>query len=402
MASIGEHLRRRIPGESPKFVNNIMHFGRALRAAGLPIGTGRLLDSVKAATHVGLGSREDLYWTLHGLFISRPEDQLIFDRGFHLFWRRPELLKNLLLLDPLSFDRRDEKSPSKAGSRRLGEAMSLATFGADEKQSELVDQFGASSQEVLGKQDFDKMSSDEIAEAKSVIKNLSLSASQCPTRRYKIRRNGAVVDARASIRASLRGGRDMMQLRYRHRRWRSPPVVMICDVSGSMSRYSRLFLHFGHALASYRSDVHAFVFGTQLTNVTRHLRRKDPDEALDNVLDAVYDWSGGTRIGQSLHRFNHDWSRRVLGQGTIIILISDGLERDDSTKLEAEMERLRKSCDRLVWLNPLLRYAGFEAKSRGIRAMLSHVDDFLPAHNLESMAGLVEILEANVRERFTH
>ena len=376
-----------------KLASNIMHFGRALRQAGLPIGTGQVIDAVEAATHTGLRSREDLYWALHGLFVSRPEQRMIFEQGFHLFWRRPELLERLRHIDLSSIYLPQNTESSKAGSRRLGEAMAIAHVVMDQKQPDKVDnQGGASYREVLGKRDFDKMGVDEIAEAKRVIKNMPLPVAERPTRRYKLNRRGVVIDAQASIRASLRGGGDIMQLRFRRRRWRPSTVVMICDISGSMSRYSRLLLHFAHALANHRAQVHAFVFGTRLTNITRYLRQSDPDVALENALEAVDDWSGGTRIGASLHCFNHEWSRRVLGEGATIVLITDGLERDVGIKLSTEMERLQKSCRRLIWLNPLLRYAGFEAKSYGVRAMLPHVDDFRPAHNLESIASLSHVL----------
>ena len=184
----------------------------------------------------------------------------------------------------------------------------------------------------------------------------------------------------------------MIQVRYRRHRWRSPPLVVICDISGSMSRYSRLLLHFTHVLANSRDQVHAFVFGTRLTNVTRHLRFRDADVALGKALEAVEDWSGGTRIGACMRSFNHEWSRRVLGQGAVVVLITDGLDRDVGDRLEKEMDRLHKSCRRLIWLNPLLRYAGFQPKALGVQAILPHVDDFRPAHNLESVSSLVEVL----------
>ena len=387
---------RRLPDGSEKFATNILHFARALRRAGLPIGTGRVIDALSAVEFVGLRSREEFYWALHGLFVSRPEQRLIFNQGFYIFWKRPGLLDQLLNLNLTIPSTSADVEPTTPGSRRLGEAMGLAQIGVEAMPSTDTNKsFGASYREVLRKRDFEKMSTAEIDDAKRIIKRLALPVAQRPTRRFAVDQRGTFVDARASIRASLRLGGGIIQVRYRRRRWRSPPLVVICDISGSMSRYSRLLLHFIHVLANDRDQVHAFVFGTRLTNITRYLQHRDADVALDNALEAVSDWSGGTRIGACLHNFNHDWSRRVLSQGAVTILITDGLDRDAGNRLDKEMERLHKSCRRLIWLNPLLRYAGFEAKSLGVRAMLPHVDDFRPAHDLESIAALAETLAAD-------
>ena len=389
-------MQTKLTSGSTKFSVNIMYFARALRRAGLPIGTDRLIDAFGAVEIAGLRSKDDVYWALHGLFVSRPEQRLIFDQCFHIFWRRPEFLEELLALNLAVPSTSSDLGPTAPGSHRLGEAMAIARIGEEALVQNRVDQnYGASYRETLAKRDFDKMSASEIADAKRVIKTLALPVAQRPTRRFTVDQRGTLVDARASVRASLRSGGEMMQVLFRRRRWRSPPLVVICDVSGSMSRYSRLLLHFVHVLANHRDQVYAFVFGTRLTNITRYLRHRDPDVALDNALDAVDDWSGGTRIGACLRRFNHDWSRRVLGRGAVTLLITDGLDRDAGVRLEIEMERLHKSCRRLIWLNPLLRYAGFEAKALGVRAMLPHVDDFCPAHDLGSIAALADVLSTN-------
>ena len=186
----------------------------------------------------------------------------------------------------------------------------------------------------------------------------------------------------------------MILPKFRSPREMHPPLVVLADISGSMSQYTRIFLHFLHALAEKRRRVHTFVFGTRLTNLTRQMRHRDPDEALENCSSAVKDWSGGTRIGDTLSEFNRLWSRRVLGQGAVVLLITDGLERDDVAGLAEEMERLRKSCRRLIWLNPLLRFDGFEARARGVRAMLPYVDEFRPVHNLNALSDLVASLGA--------
>jgi uncharacterized protein with von Willebrand factor type A (vWA) domain len=204
---------------------------------------------------------------------------------------------------------------------------------------------------------------------------------------------------RATLRAALRSGGSVIPLQYRKRRRKPPPLVILCDISGSMGRYTRMLLHFMHAITNDRDRVHTFLFGTRLTNVTRYLRNKDIDVAVEKCTGAVEDWSGGTRIGESLADFNRYWSRRVLGQGAVVMLISDGLDRDAGRGLDVEMERLHKSCRRLIWLNPLLRFEGFEPKSQGIRAIMPHVDEFRPVHNLESLTELVEALNRQLIRR---
>ena len=205
---------------------------------------------------------------------------------------------------------------------------------------------------------------------------------------------GHVIDLRRTFRASLKAGGALIDLKYFGRRTRMPPLVALLDISGSMSEYSRLFLHFLHAVTDARKRVSSFLFGTRLTNATRALKARDPDEALAACSASVLDWSGGTRIATSLHAFNKQWARRVLAQGAIVLLISDGLERDPDDRLAFEIDRLHRSCRRLIWLNPLLRFEGFEAKARGVVAMLPHVDEFRPVHNLESIAELCRALSA--------
>jgi uncharacterized protein with von Willebrand factor type A (vWA) domain len=240
--------------------------------------------------------------------------------------------------------------------------------------------------------DFEKMTTSEIESAKSAMRRMHLPIMEVPTRRFRPDKTGARADMRATLRTALRSGGDIIPMRWRRNRQRKPPIVVLCDISGSMERYARMLLHFLHAITNDRDRVHTFLFGTRLTNVTRYLRNKDIDVALEQVTDAVVDWSGGTRIGQCLHDFNRDWSRRVLTQGAVVILITDGLDREGGEGLPKEMDRLHRSSRRLIWLNPLLRYDEFEPKSQGIRAILPHVDDFRPIHNLESLAQLTHIL----------
>jgi hypothetical protein len=249
-----------------------------------------------------------------------------------------------------------------------------------------------SDRELLQRKDFAQMSAAEIAAAKEAIKRLVLSLDEVKTRRLAPHRRGHLVDMRRTLRASLKAGGAVIDLKYLGPRTKAPTIVALLDISGSMSQYTRLFLHFLHAVTDARKRVHTFLFGTRLTNVTRALKQKDPDEALAAVSANVADWSGGTRIATSLKRFNKLWARRVLTQGAIVLLITDGLERDPDDRLAFEIDRLHRSCRRLIWLNPLLRFSGFEARAKGIRAMLPYVDELRPIHNLESMGELVRAL----------
>jgi uncharacterized protein with von Willebrand factor type A (vWA) domain len=366
-----------------------MYFARTLRAAGLPIGPGKVLAAAEAVRTVGITNRDDFYWTLHAVFVNRRDQRELFDQAFHIFWRNPQLLEKMLslLLPEMTAP---EQERGEEMMRRLAEAMHPGNQGdADEREEEI--EFDAtmtfSDREMLREMDFEKMSLDEVARAKSAIKRMRLPEMAVPTRRFRPDPNGARADMRATLRASLRAG-GLLALRRKSRGERQPPLVILCDISGSMQRYSRLFLHFMHAVTNDRDRVYTFLFGTRLTNVTRFLRYKDVDVALDKVTEAVEDWSGGTRIGRCLADFNRVWSRRVLGQGAIVLFISDGLDRDAGDGLEKEIDRLHKSCRRLIWLNPLLRYEAFEPKSLGMRAILPHVDEFRPVHNLESLDDL--------------
>ncbi|MBL6953881.1 MAG: VWA domain-containing protein [Alphaproteobacteria bacterium] len=384
------------PDDGNRLAENIMHFARVLRAAGLPLGPGKVLDGVRAVIAAGVGSREDFYWTLFAVFVNRQDQREIFDQAFHIFWRNPRILERMLhMLMPQVQVEMDE-SRNEALSRRVAEALAKGE-GADTMQEAAEEEveFDAaltySAREVLQGMDFESMSADEVAQARAIISRMRLPIMAVPTRRLAPDPHGRRVDMRASLRAALRSGGGG-PLRHRSPKHRHPPLVVLCDISGSMSRYSRMFLHFMHAITNDRDRVHTFVFGTRLTNITRHLRHRDVDVALAKVSEGVEDWSGGTRIGHCLHDFNANWSRRVLGQGAVVLMISDGLDRDAGEGIGGEIERLHKSCRRLIWLNPLLRYAGFEPKSKGIKALLPHVDDFRTVHNLASLGDLADAL----------
>ena len=393
-------------GEAGRLAENIMHFARTLRAAGLPVGPGKVLRAIRAVEAVGIRRRDDFYWALHAVLVNRRDQQELFDQAFHVFWRNPKILERMMGLLLPSIRTPDDEN-SREISRRLAEALRAAGRGGEvparareEDEIEVDATLTFSDKEVLQTIDFEKMSTDELARAKAAIAAMRLPIMELPTRRFRPDRSSRRrADLRASMRAALRSGSDIIPLRWKGPRRRHPPLVIICDISGSMARYSRMLLHFMHAITNDRDRVYTFVFGTRLTNITRYLRQKDVDVALEKVAEAVLDWSGGTRIGACLHDFNVGWSRRVLGQGAVVLFITDGLDRDNAAGLSAEIERLHKSCRRLIWLNPLLRYEGYEPKSLGAKVIVPHVDDFRTVHNLESLSQLTEVLSRPVPRR---
>jgi uncharacterized protein len=377
-----------------KLATNIMHFGRVLREAGLPVGPSTVLDAIDAAQAGTLREREDFYWTLHAIFVKRREQREIFEQAFHVFWKKPKMLEQLMQLMYHQIARKADDKPKKAGFKRLAEAMfdksHMKTAPAQKNDVLEIDAtFTASIDEVLRAKDFEQMSVAEQAQAKAAIAKLRMNPIEIRTRRFQASHAGTRIDMRRTMRETLRGG---VALARKELRWREPPLVVLCDISGSCSNYSRIFLHFLHGLSNDRARVTVFLFGTRLTNVTRDLQRRDVDEAVAKVSAHVQDWSGGTRIGTALHEFNFKWGRRVLAGGAHVLLMTDGLDREDVTNLKTEMQRLRRSAKRIVWLNPLLRYDGFEAKAGGIRAMMPFVDEFRPVHSLDSLADLAATL----------
>lgn len=388
-----------------RIADNIVHFARTLRKAGMRVGPAAVKDAIDAVLVAGIGGRDDFYWTLHAVLVNRREDHATFDEAFRLFWKSRELIEKMIaMFSPVAPDQREKEKPRAAESRvadALFEGHRRKQPAREVPEVEIDARLTFSGNEVLRTKDFAQMSAAELAEARRAIAALRLPADLVSTRRFRPDPHGRRTDPRAMMRAAQRTGGDLILPRFRKVRQAHPPLVVLADISGSMSQYSRIFLHFLHALSAQRPRVHAFVFGTRLTNLTRQMRRKDPDEALADCTNAVRDWSGGTRIGETLHEFNRVWSRRVLGQGAVVLLITDGLERDDADGLEHEMDRLHRSCRRLIWLNPLLRFDGFEARARGVRAMLPHVDEFRPVHTLDALADLVESLSGSGSGRGT-
>lgn len=392
--------------DDPKLAGNITHFARALRRAGVPIGPGRVIDAIRAVEAAGFTDKRDFYWTLHACFVSRPEHRLVFAQIFRLYWRDPRYLEHMMsyMIPAVRGVQEDRKAQSaeKRAAEALLDGAEAPDFGEDAPENEDTTEIEIdasltmSSQERLRSLDFEQMSTAEMAEAKRMLARLNLPVPPILSRRAKASLTGRRVDAARTLRAVMRQGGDLHKIALKEPRPRWPNLVVLCDISGSMSQYSRVVLHFLHAVANAKgagwAKVHAFTFGTRLTNITRHLRQRDVDAALAAAGAEAQDWEGGTRIGDCLTRFNRDWSRRVMGQGAVVLLITDGLDRDDPEALTRQMERLHLSARRLIWLNPLLRWEGFAPKAQGIRAMLPHVDSFRAGHSIASLEDLATSL----------
>ena len=376
---------------------NVLHFIRVLRGAGLPVGPAKVIDALAAVEAVGVGNRTDFREALAAVLCTRREHLDLYEQAFELFWRNPKLLEKMVVaMLPPVLGRTGEESEPPAVPGRLAEALAPPPADVPKRDAEdeitLDAAFTFSPREVLQTRDFATMSGEELGRVKRMLARLRLPLPKVPMRRTRPDDRGRRIDLRATLRRSMGASGAAAPLAFRARTRRTPPLVVLCDISGSMDRYSRMMLHFLHAITNDRHRVHVLLFGTRLTNVTRHLKHRDVDVALARVSSAVADWAGGTRIGASIAEFNRHWSRRLLGQNAVVLLISDGLDAEAGAGLEEAMERLAKSCRRLVWLNPLLRYADFEARPAGIRAMLPWVDDFLPVHSLASLEALAAAL----------
>ena len=404
---MSEHVPLDLP-EHPKLAENIVHFARALRRAGLPIGTGRVVDAVSAVRAAGFSQRQDFYWTLHACFVNRPEHRAVFSQVFRLYWRDPQYLEHMMSMMLPAIRGVQEERKAKAAEKRAADALlggqtpetpkNIEHEAEEGTRVEIDSSFTISEVERLKTLDFEQMSTAEIAAAKAMLARLTLPVSPLKTRRTEASIQGKVYDRRATLRRSMRQGGEICSVQFKEKKERWPNLIVLCDISGSMSQYSRMVLHFLHAVSNHKgagwAKVHAFTFGTRLTNITRHLRTKDVDAALAAAGAEAHDWEGGTLIGACLHRFNQDWSRRVMGQGSVILLITDGLDRDCENDLSIEMQRLHLSAKRLIWLNPLLRWDKFAAKASGIRAMLPHVDSFRASHSIASLEDLAKVISS--------
>jgi len=390
-----------------RLADNIVHFVRALRKAGVRVGPAQAAGAVQAVHVAGFSHKADFYHTLRATLITRAEHLEVFHQVFQMFWRDPEYLARMIrMMSPLLQAAAGEEAPPQAAARRASDALGDDTRPSDDAPARdeltLDARFNWSANEVLRAKDFEQMSASEQAEAARALGELTLPVKPLTTRRLTPSPRGSRPDTRKTLRAMLRKGGEIDEIRRRAPRTRAPDLVAICDISGSMSAYSRMILHFLHALALASGHnpraswgrVHGFTFGTRLSNISRALHLKDVDQALRAAGHDAEDWQGGTRIGASLADFNRVWSRRVLARGATVLLITDGLERADTGQLSAEIARLSRSCRHLIWLNPLLRWDGFEPSAAGIKTILPHVDSFHACHSLDSLAELAAALSA--------
>jgi uncharacterized protein with von Willebrand factor type A (vWA) domain len=404
--------QREITGATVR--RNLLRFGRRLRNAGMSVGSGQILEFVEALDRVSIQRYDDVFFAARATLVTRPEQLTTFRAEFEQFWH-DLLQEHMMPLEeyltddeqrsgkPKQGDTPDEhrKPQGQKGSSETSDRTMLAIEGTEqsgdigetedfETPPEDVLLFSAS--EALRKKDFSQFTAEEIAEARRVMAQMTWRLGARQTRRKQNALRGEFIDYRRTLRQSLKQGGVPLDLRYRSRKQRMRPLVLICDISGSMDRYSRMLLRFVHALEHGLDSVEVFVFGTRLTRITRELRKRDVDHAIEDVVASVDDWSGGTRIGEAIKTFNYDWSRRVLRSGATVVVISDGWDRGDPDLLGDEMARLQRSCRRLIWLNPLLGAPGYQPLTQGIRAALPSIDHFLPVHNLQSLAVLAELL----------
>jgi len=390
---------------------NLIVFGRILRRFGLGAQPDRIVLFAQALEQVGFGSRDDVKAAGRSVFVRNADERRRFDAAFDAFWssamisRAPD--ERVEQPDNTPRAHADEPQSSRPHIPERGHASARSGTHSDAggalAQAKLVPEgdrsFTYSFAEALGEKDFSRLTSAEVELAHELSRHKRLELGKRVSRRTAPGRRGGVFDARRTLRASLREFGEPLDLRTRTRKLKQRDVVLLCDISGSMDRYSRLLLQFIHAMRHSLGRVEAFVFGTRLTRITRQIRHHDVNEALDDVAANVADWGGGTRIGECLHEFNIRWARRVLARGAIVIIISDGWDRGDIGLLAREMQRLQRMSYRLIWLNPLLGGRNYRPQTIGMRAALPFVDDFLPAHNLKSLAQLVLALRAVERGR---
>ncbi|AOY98627.1 hypothetical protein BKK81_04545 [Cupriavidus sp. USMAHM13] len=379
----------------PMLARNVTHFMRLLREAGFPLSPAHAADALQALQLVDIGRRDEVRAALAALVLSGPDQRPLFDAAFDLFWRDPDWegkLRALLL------PRVDAGAPPPRRSNRLADALAAQVPPGLRAPPEpgQAERFSApltfSDQERLAQRDFETLSAEEWRALRHLVRARRTRLAMQHTRRLRTAASGCRADVRASARLAVRQQGEWMRWKFRRRVERRPPLVLLLDISGSMSQYSRAVLYFCHALMQSRERLSVFLFGTRLTNITRSLRERDPDEAVEAISSHVRDWAGGTRIGAALASFNREWARRVLAGRATVLLVTDGLDHEHIDLLDSEMARLRRFAHRIIWLNPLLRFAGFTPRARGVQAILPHVDALRSAHNLDSLFALEALL----------
>ncbi len=399
-----------------RLLYRLTEFGRILWEVGIDVGPRKMLDLAETLKYVDITNKEDFYNTLKCSLLAKHEQEAIFNQMFLYYWYMRDR-QNKKDENPRGAAKRDERQmrlpPSER--KRLAEHLNANEQQRKDLRSEMrqserprraherIDEeddddkaqpqgTAYSAIEMLRKKDFESFTWEEVQEAKKLMAEMRWHLGQRPTHRKAPSRKGSYPDMRRIVRRNLKYGAEILELTWRETKQKPRPLVIICDISGSMSLYSRLLLHFIHTISNGLMNVEAFVFGTRLTRITRQLKKRDVDDAVRDVSRSVQDWSGGTRIGDALHYFNHYWARRVLGRGAVVLVISDGWDRGEAGVLEVEMDRLQHSCHRLIWLNPLLGSPDYRPLTIGMRTALPYIDNFLPAHNLDSLINLGNLL----------
>jgi uncharacterized protein with von Willebrand factor type A (vWA) domain len=377
--------------QNTKLLDNILRFIRLLRKSGVKIGNQSSIDALKGIKILKIGSRKEFYWSLHTTLINRNEDKEIFDQCFYLFWQNPKIMEQVfnLLIPQIG----TQKSPgnSKKQLKRISENLGKKNIDLEKNQKDEIifdSQMSWSNKSSINSKDFEMMSLSELKEAEEVIKKLLIKSKNQLTRRWKSKDNGIKISYKNTIKKSIQNN-GIIKLGYRSQLKKSKSLVILIDISGSMESYSRIMLFFSHLLMQQQNDIEVFTFGTSLTRITRLLKNKDIDFSLNKIGNFVTDWAAGTKITSSINDFNLNWSRRILTQNQSLILISDGLERDQTKNLDFEINRLSMFAKNIIWLNPLLRYEKFEPKVASIKTILKYVNKIVPIHNINSIDKLV-------------
>lgn len=371
-------------------LHNLLLFGRVCKVLGMDVSPNRMIEVAHALAYVDLGNKLDVYHTMRALIVTRYRDLELFDQAFDLFWRRSTDDWTVLDLPSVGDERR-------GNMKFLMPAGATPSNGAEDGKpapqltlTAIVPTY--SQNDILRYKDFAEMKAEELAEARVIMERLPQSLGFRQTRRFEAGK-GRSLDLRRTLRENMRYQGEILELPTRRMKVKPRPVVLICDISGSMERYTRIFLHFMHIFASTLDQVESFVFSTHLTRITHPIRHKSVDRALEEVGTTVHDWGGGTRTGEALRTFNYRWARRVLGRGAVVLLITDGWDRGDPEVLRHEAARLQRSCHRFIWLNPLLDLPQYEPLTRGAQALLPSIDDFLPLRNLANLEMIIKELQ---------
>ena len=386
MTSQSQSHSEQTPDPTP-ILHNLVLFGEVLRGLGLDVGSGNMLDLVRAIEFAPMGRKQGFKQAARCILVHRKQDLPLFDEAFDIFWRKPSTGQTTMDLRSMGEQRRFRKpqvGPPPPG--RDGEpVMGNEDDGNEIDRVDLTRTYSV--REVLRRKDFSQFTTQEMQDAKYMMAQLSWELGRRRTRRLTTG-PGADLDLRATLRRNMQSGGELLNLSRRRPKDRLRPLVLICDISGSMESYTRMLLHFIHSIARDVERVEAFLFATRLTRITRHLSHKGVDQAVTDVSKSVPDWAGGTRIGEAIKTFNYRWLRRVIKGGPVVLVISDGWDRGEPEMLSQEMSRLQRSCHRLIWLNPLLGSESYQPLTRGMQAALPHVDDFLPVHNFNSLESL--------------